>query len=306
MSVAVCISTFHRPDGLAAVLASIGALALAEGERDVSVVVVNNDPDDEDPARICAEARERIPYPIDLLAEAERGLAPPRNRAIAHVLESHEFIAFIDDDSVATPAWLARLRDTQRRFDADIVTGPIAPRWERPPPAWIERGGFFARDVRPTGSPLPHGFTNNMLLRTAFLRETGVRFDHRFGLIGGEDTHFTRRARRRGATIVWADDAVVEDIVPAERMTASWLIRRHLRTGMTTAHIERDLRPAVVAWPLVAGKACVWTVLGAARLLAGLVAGPAARVRGRCWLAWGRGLARGLAGRSHREYLEER
>jgi hypothetical protein len=133
-----------------------------------------------------------------------------------------------------------------------------------------------------------------------------VRFDDRYALIGGDDTQFTRRLHAAGARLVWANDAIVVDQVPEERATARWLVRRHRRTGMTTALIERDLRPAPVACTLVAAKSLVWAPLGGALWLVGLLAGRATRVRARCWMAWGRGLGLGLLGRTSAEYLEER
>jgi len=304
--IAVCITTFHRPEGLGRLLDSVGALELPEPAPEVSIVVVNNDPDDPRPAEICAGAAARLPFPITCLAEPERGLAAPRNRALDHAERDHDFITFIDDDSVATPAWLASLLTVQQRTDADVVTGPVAPAYEQPPPAWLERGGFFAPCGARSGSPRSRAFTNNVLIRTDALLRTRMRFDTRFSLIGGEDVHFFRRLRDRGAKIVWADDAVVQDIITEERMTERWLVRRHRRTGMTTALIERDLRASAIVYPLVAAKAVFWMLIGGGTLLAGTVAGRATRVRARCWLGWGRGLAKGLAGVTYQEYLEER
>jgi GT2 family glycosyltransferase len=304
--IAICITTFHRPEGLRRLLHSIAALELPDPAPEVSVVVVNNDPDDPRPAAICVETASRLPFGITCIAEEERGLAAPRNRALAHAERDHDFIAFIDDDSIATPDWLANLLAVQVRTDADVVTGPVAPTYAEPPPDWLERGGFFSRHGAPSGSRLSRAFTNNVLIRTDVLVRTGIRFDTRFGLIGGEDVHFFRRLHAGGATIVWADDAVVEDIVPEERMTEQWLVRRHRRTGMTTALIERDLGVPALVVPLVAAKAAIWMLLGGGTLLAGSVAGRATRVRARCWLGWGHGLAKGLAGETYAEYLEER
>jgi glycosyltransferase involved in cell wall biosynthesis len=148
--VAVCISTFHRPDGLEAVLRSLGGLTFAGRAPELTIVVVNNDPEDGDPADVCARVRAGCPHDIVLLAEPKRGLSPPRNRAMTHAIETHDFIAYIDDDSTATPTWLAALLDVQRAHDADGVSGPVEPRFDAHPPAWILHGGFFARADRPT------------------------------------------------------------------------------------------------------------------------------------------------------------
>ena len=126
---------------------------------------------------------------------------------------------------------MAALLAVQRETDADVVTGPVAPRYEVEPEPWIERGGFFARARRPTGTPMDRAFTNNVLIRMELLRSTGLRFDERFSLIGGDDVHFFRRAHAAGARIVWADDALVEDDVPSERLASSRAFGRRVGRG---------------------------------------------------------------------------
>jgi glycosyltransferase involved in cell wall biosynthesis len=303
--IAVCILTYNRPDGLVRVLASLRNLEIPSSVRGVTVVVVNNDRDDERPEAICAKAAEDLPHEVKYVVEPERGVAGARNRAIEVALPDHDLIAFIDDDGVATPDWLVQLMEVWEQTDADAVTGPVEPLYDEPPPAWIDRGGFFARKHRPTGRAMDRAFTNNVLIRSEFLRRTGIRFDPRFAFIGGDDAQFFRHFAQRGGSIVWANDAVVQDGVPVERTTASWLVRRHWRAGMTTAIIERDLHGRLVAIPLDAAKAVGWMLLGSGLFVVGLAGGRIVRVRGRCWFAWGRGLAEGLLGRSYDEYRVE-
>lgn len=303
--IAICISTFHRAAGLDRVLRSIDALDPVPGVE-ISVIIVNNDPDDPEPTRVAARIAEETSLAPDVHAEKVRGLAAPRNRALSVAVPEFDFIAFIDDDSTARPGWLAELVRVQREYDADVVTGPITPRYETTPPDWIVKGGFFAPVVRETGTPLTHAFTNNFLIRCEFLRSTGIRFDLRFGLIGGEDTQFTRRLVAAGASIVWAADAHVDDDVPTERATERWLLMRHRRTAMATAAIERSLRGRLAASLSVAARAAAWVPLATGLYLAGIVRGKAVRFRARCWFAWSRGLAGGLFGQTYGEYMEER
>ena len=65
--------------------------------------------------------------------------------------------------------------------------------------------------------------SNNLLLDLRWSRRLGLRFDPRFGLTGGEDTMFTHDLVGRGGTIVWCDEAVVRESVPADRATRSWV-----------------------------------------------------------------------------------
>ena len=306
MRVAICISTFHRPVGLERLLASLAGMELPASQPEIGIVVVNNDPDDTRPDEICRIANDAGPFEVTCLAEHRRGLSYPRNRALEFTVHDYDFIAYIDDDSVATPDWLRNLLDVQQSSEADAVAGPVAPMYEKAPPAWIVSGGFFARKSRPTGTRMPYAYTNNVLLSTSFVRDTGLRFEPAFALEGGEDTHFFRRWRKLGGSIVWADDAVVDDSVPEERATARWLVRRHVRTGMTTVRIERDLRGGGVVTLLLVVKSAVWLILGVGLFGLGVLAGRAVRVRARCWLGWGRGLARGVLGQTRCEYLEER
>ena len=151
MKIAICISTFNRPQGLHQLLRSLAAITAPTG-ADITCVIVNNDPDDPAPQDIASEAAAWFPYPISVHHEATRGLSAPRNCALAAVAESAEWVAFIDDDSTADPEWLAQLVRVQRETEADVVTGPVAPRYESTPPAWLEQGNFFLTNPRPTKS----------------------------------------------------------------------------------------------------------------------------------------------------------
>ncbi|MCH2133540.1 MAG: glycosyltransferase family 2 protein [Phycisphaerales bacterium] len=306
MRISVCISTFHRHEGLEAVLQSVKALDFPGETPELSIVVVNNDPDDAVPESICSARSGDFPGGITYLTEHRRGLSFPRNRALDHAVANCDFIAFIDDDSIARPGWLAELLKVQATTDADVVTGPVVPNYEVAPEPWLVDGGFFAPQVFPTGQVMKHAFTNNVIIKSEFLQRTGLRFDPNRALTGGEDTHFFKRVHRAGATIVWAADSIVEDLVIESRMSADWLVRRQRREGMSTGSTDRELADSVLVVPVILAKSVVWIGRGSIRYLVGLIKGRAYRVRGRMWIAWGVGLGLGVFGRTYAEYLEER
>ncbi len=304
--IAICCSTFRRHDGLRSLLESLGRLVFKDPAPEITVVITNNDTEDAVPRTIADQASNSLPFPVDYLEEEQRGLSFPRNRAIDHVRDSHDYIAFIDDDSTARPDWLQQLLDVMIETGADVVTGPVAPVYETTPPDWIVKGGFFAPKQRTTGQELDRAFTNNVLISTEVLKRTGVRFPPEFALFGSEDTFFFRNMHKKGARILWASDAVVDDEVPTQRATEEWLTMRHRRTGMCTSVQERRLRGSIFAVPLLTAKVIAWMILGTGLYMAGLFKGRATRVRARCWLAWGHGLALGMLGRNYAEYLHER
>src|SRR5207248_9671892 len=66
-----------------------------------------------------------------------------------------------------------------------------------------------------------------------------IRFDPAFGRSGGEDTYFFRQVRRVGAAIVASRSAIVEEIVPPERVSIRYLQHRYRRIGQTEGRCLR-------------------------------------------------------------------
>src|SRR5438309_10345348 len=96
-SVAVCALTFHRPAGLARLLAGLDGLEDPAGAR-FFVLIVDNDP--EGSGRVVVEEAQRTSrHPIVYEIEPERGIPFARNRGVERAAElGADFIAFIDDD----------------------------------------------------------------------------------------------------------------------------------------------------------------------------------------------------------------
>ncbi len=243
MRVRVGIATFRRNDGLAAALAGLAAQRLPPAAAEVSVVVVDNNPDGRAHALVAATAAG-FPWPLAYVHETRPGLSPARNAALAAAADA-DFLAFLDDDEVPSPDWLAQLLAVQAARDADVVTGPTLPRYERPPPDWLREGRFLEPRRWPDGAAVETAFTGNVLVRMAAVRRAGARFDERLSFIGGEDIHFFDRLRRAGARLHWADGAVVRESVPPSRATLRWLLRRWMRTGGSDAFVYMDSHPGL-------------------------------------------------------------
>ena len=301
MHVAVCILTYHRPEGLRAALQGIGALQPPDG-AEVEVIVVDNDPDGSGRPVVTEEAA-RMAWPVRYEVEPRRGIAQGRNAAAAAALSGGaDVVAFIDDDECPEPAWLAELLEARRRTGAAVVTGPVLPVFDPPPPPWVVAGRFFDRPRFADLAPIPYARTSNVLVDAALLRSPWPPFDERFGLTGGEDTHFFLRVRLAGARLVWADRAIVTEVVPPSRISTRWLLRRAYRRGNTLSLCLRDLQDS---WPRRARRvaASLRHVLGGlGRAATSIWGGRAAAVRGASQVAYGCGLATGLLGIRYDEY----
>jgi glycosyltransferase involved in cell wall biosynthesis len=102
LDVTVVICTRDRPVGLRATLASLQR----QTDSDFGVLVVDNGSSSPESARVVEDlGLARCEYVV----EPRPGLARARNRALGAV--HTDFVAWIDDDEVADPNWVRRLKE---------------------------------------------------------------------------------------------------------------------------------------------------------------------------------------------------
>jgi glycosyltransferase involved in cell wall biosynthesis len=226
----ICITTYQRPFGLARLLDAIAQLEVPIG-WEFDIVVVDNDPAGSARATVAAANADRPD--VRYVLEPARGIAQVRNRALVET-QSASWVAFLDDDEWPDPSWWRRLVEVETQTGADVVIGPSEPVFETDPPEWIREGRFFERERFPTGTDIPswRARTSGVLIRRSCFEKLGERpFDERHPLAGGEDIRFFKEIEDLGARIVWVDDAIVREFVPASRSNARWLLRRAFRIG---------------------------------------------------------------------------
>ncbi|MGP3696218.1 glycosyltransferase [Rhodobacter sp. NSM] len=234
--IAIGICTFRRP-GIAATLASVGALRWPEGFNG-TVIVADND---ETPsARGTVEsAAKGLPLPVCYLHAPARNISVARNAILeAALVRQIDRLAFIDDDEMVEPAWIAEMIGALSRTGADAVLGPVRAEHGADAPAWMREGAVH--DTRPTFLPdgsIKSGYTCNVLMDLSTPALEGLRFDPVRGRSGGEDTAFFEAMLRRGGRLAFAPDALVREMVPADRARLGWLLRRRYRMGQTHASL---------------------------------------------------------------------
>jgi GT2 family glycosyltransferase len=302
VSVVVAVTTFRRPEGLARLLQSLAELRFVHRPPpDVHVLVVDNDPG-RTAESTCARFAGVEAWSVEYQCEPRRGITAARNRALEAATRRADFTAFVDDDQRVEPSWLDHLLTVADRYRADVVFGPVLPRFDVDAPRWVHRGGVFDRPRRATGARVRLGGTGNCLLRNATLRETGITFDDRFGLTGGEDTHFFLRLNRRGLDMRWADDAIVHEHVPAARTRVGWIWRRAFRVGCTWSLSEQEVTSSAMLPLLRVAKGVTRCVQGLAMLVVAPVRGRHAVVRAGQVICTGAGNVAGVCGFAPRIY----
>ena len=307
--VVIAVLTYRRPEDISLALPRLAAQAetLDGGPLPAAtVLVIDNDPAASARAAVQDIAATLRPGLVRYAHEPRPGIAAARNRALADA-GTAALLVFIDDDEVPSERWLSQLVELQRRSGAAAVVGPVISEYEHEPEPWIQAGRFFRRRRLATGTRLTVAATNNLLLDLRQIRALGLSFDERFGLSGGSDTLFTRQLVQRGGSMLWCDEAVVVDRVPASRLTRGWVLRRALRSGNSAARVNLEL--AAAAGPRLAARASslasgsLRLLGGAARLGAGLLTGSVAhQAMGLRTAARGLGMASAAFGYVYSEY----
>lgn len=232
----ICICTFRRPDGLRDCLRSL-TVASVEGVSRYEVLVVDNDAAGSAQA-IVESLRPKFRVPLHYEVEPRSGVSFARNRCIAKA--QADLIAFIDDDECASDAWLAQLVRTFREHSADAVLGPVLARPAANVPRWVLESGALDRPRYATGTTVHwgNGRTGNVLLDRNKVLACGG-FDPAFAGSGGEDVRlFLELHKRFNAKVVWCDEAVVFETVPAERLSVKYLLSRALQGGRISVRAQ--------------------------------------------------------------------
>ena len=202
--VSVLVLTFNRPVALARCLDSLSHQTQQNFE--VVLLDVSTQPNQAlNQALVAAYGDRQV---LRHLMRANWGVAANRNVAAAQA--TAPLLAFLDDDCVAHPDWLANLLEVARRYPGALVGGSVQ---NGQPRSLIAQAGQLIHEAvdrhynpDPNNANFQPGL--NCAIPTAgFLDLKGN--DGRFGRFGAEDRDFCRRWRARGGRIVIAPLAVV-------------------------------------------------------------------------------------------------
>ena len=270
--VAIIIPTLRRPDGLRYALRSVFGQQAVQ-DRLAQIVVVDNDPTGS--ARDLVEGLQaETHWPLTYVHASVPGVATARNAGLAAT--EAPLIAFLDDDEVASPGWLAALLEGQTQTDADVVFGPItgrAPSAEPRLQPYLEQ--FFGRHgpAKTQVIDQPWGCGNSLMVRATALPGPAP-FNVASDQAGGEDDALFAALSARGGRFGWAADAWVEEFAPPHRATLRYALARAFAYGQgpsQTAAAAKDW-PAVARWMLIgAAQAVVW---GGASAAAAVIRSP--------------------------------
>lgn len=243
LSIVIC--THDRSRDLEAALESLALQSLAEELFEV-IVVDNRSTDD---TRAVVE-RWQLRRPIRYVLEPELGLCRARNTGWQAA--RGEFVAYLDDDAIAEPAWASEILAAFETGPVRLgcVGGRVEPIFHAPRPPWLSDQVALSLTIV-DWSPTPHIIED---LRLEWLAGANIAFPRRvLDTIGGfhpaldrsgkrmlssGDVYLQRLIMEAGYQCLYQPSAAVRHQVPAARLEKKWFLNRFYWQGESDAVME--------------------------------------------------------------------
>ena len=239
VAVVICTHSEDRLDHLAEAVASVKAQSVEVLE--VAVVV-------DGPAHLFELVARRLPDVMLVPLGERRGLAAARNAGVAAV--TADLVAFLDDDAVASPAWLEHLIDAVAAPEVLGASSASVPVWQAAKPRWLPEEFYWTVGCSFRGQPRTRTRVRNVyggccLLRRELFDELGG-YDVNLGRSGtsaggGEEAELCVRASRKWPEAVFfhTPAAQIRHRVPPDRLTYRYLLRRAFDEGRMKARVSQ-------------------------------------------------------------------
>ncbi|MCH9808024.1 MAG: glycosyltransferase [Alphaproteobacteria bacterium] len=229
-SLDILMCTFRRPE-LGVALDSLEQQSLP---ANVQVRVIIADNDETPSARELVEARAAtFRFPLIYVHAPARNISIARNACLDAA--DADWVAFIDDDEIAEPDWLAELLKRAGETGAEAVFGPSYTIYDDGSPAWMRRQDHHSNIPVRRGDIVETGHTCNALVKFRGGHAQTLRFNVSRGQFQGEDVEYFFNLYREGALLEIAENAIVREPVAASRLNFGWIRRRKFGAGYSYA-----------------------------------------------------------------------
>lgn len=242
ISTVICSYSEHRWADLVAAVESIRQQTIAPLEI---IVVIDHNP------HLLAQAQANLPDVRVIENSQSPGLSGARNCGV--MAARGNIVAFLDDDALAAPDWLAQLLATYKQQPAVLgVGGAVEPLWAANRPAWFPEEfdwvvGCTYPGLPPTSAPVRNLIGSNMSMRRD-LFEPGATFQNGLGRVGErplgcEETEFCIQAHQRRPEGVWLyqPQARVQHRVSGRRAGWRYFTARCYSEGLSKAQVARHV-----------------------------------------------------------------
>jgi len=242
----VAIPTLGRPDYA---LDALRSIAVQECDDAFEVLVLDNANDKRFASRV-RDTAAGVQVPVTYVPVPSVGLHNARHEAARRA--RGDVVAYVDDDVLAEPGWMATLQRVFRDPEVHVAGGPCLPWYEAETPPWLD--SFVTRnhdcewwcglltlvDLGPEErdvDPLRIWGANFAIRRSTLVRVGGFHPDglpwslRRFR--GDGESAVSTAVSRLGLRAAYSPHAAVKHRVPGERLTVRYLERRAYLQGIS-------------------------------------------------------------------------
>jgi succinoglycan biosynthesis protein ExoM len=232
--ISICLCTYKRAELLTNCLIS---LLNQNNSLQFEIIVTDNDSAcSGKPVFDRMEAQfSEAGVPFFYQVEPVQNIALARNRCVR--VARGEFVAFMDDDEIASPSWINNLYETLNDCEADGVWGPVEPIIPESFPEWMRKSRIFVRP-NPRHKSLVRDTdlrTGNAMIKRSLLTMREGPFCEKLGRIGGSDSEYFSWLRIRGSKFIWGRNAEVYEHIEEKRRYLRWHLIRGYRGGWSYA-----------------------------------------------------------------------
>ena len=258
MDITVCLCTHNRPRYVADCLDGLTRQTVPR-ERFRTLIV-----DSGSTQAAHAELRKHADrHPNTALIRLdEPGVSLARNAGAAAA--ATRFIAYIDDDAIPDPTWVAAILQALDKPGPQpaVIGGRILPKWEAPLPQWwpaslrgvlsiVEhqgKGEYRTPDLPPKLEP----YAANMVVDVQALLQAGG-FGGNLGrhgttLLSDEEVQLAWRLQDAGYSVRYDSGIVVHHQIQATRFRPEWLLARLYWQGFSTVLTRKTLGYRGAVW----------------------------------------------------------
>lgn len=243
MLLSVIVPTRNRSTQLSGLIDSLLKQSSTAIEWEI-VIVDNGSTDDTEIVVInkqrCAEV------PIKYVLESEPGLHRGRHRG---AIEARgKYLAYLDDDMLVSPTWIQGISLIESGV-ANAVVGKIVPKWEQTPPEWLLRfigsgpsfGYLGLIDYGNMPCPCQDLYGGNFFIsKKLFFELGGVHPDgmppELLRYRGDGETGLWHKFSASGLSLWFDPEALVEHLIPTERMSGKYLCKRAFSQGISDSY----------------------------------------------------------------------
>lgn len=242
--VSVIIPTYNRAHLLPITLLSFLAQDYPNGRFEILVVDNNSTDITRD---VVTQYIGNSSVSVKYIFEQRQGVHYARNSGAMQT--KGDILYFTDDDMVAEPNLLTNL---VKVFSCNpmigCATGKILPRFDVPPPRWVERH-LVNSNLSLTERGKPEDLIisrddmvfscHQAILRDVFFKAGGFNPENTAGTwIGDGETGLNLKIKALGYRFAYTASSVIYHVIPKDRMTLSYIIRRLGNQGYCDSFTE--------------------------------------------------------------------